>query len=193
MIKHTDISTIFAKQLEEIQDAELRKQVIEAWVQGCAKGNKTEPEQLWNMPFSLLVDCKGVSFVEHCQAVTDGALALGNAQQHYYRDMPYTIDFDRLVAGGLLHDLGKLMEIEEDGQGGWRKSHQGRCTRHPISGAILAGQLGFDDEMLNIIANHAKEGEGRPQVIETVLIKQADFATFNPLVMQEKKTLIESA
>ncbi len=191
MIQKNDITEIFGKQLDAIKDQTLRDKVVEAWVQGCAQGNKTQVEQLWRMPFSLLVDCKGLSFVEHCQAVTDGALALGHAQQNSYRHMPYQIDFDRLAAGGLLHDLGKLMEIEEDGAGGWRKSHNGRCTRHPISGAILAGQLGFDEEILNIIANHAKEGEGRPQVIATVLIKQADFATFNPLVMQEKNLLIE--
>lgn len=191
MIKQQDISEIFSQQLEQINDKKLRDQVVEAWVQACAKGHKTDVQQLWDMPFSLLVNCKGVSFVEHCQAVTDGALALGKAQQNFYRNMPYQINFDRLAAGGLLHDLGKLMEIEEDGQGGWRKSHNGRCTRHPISGAILAGELGFDEEILNVIANHAKEGEGRPQVIETVLIKQADFATFNPLVMQEKNLLIE--
>jgi hypothetical protein len=47
------------------------------------------------------------------------------------------------------------------------------------------------DEMVNIVACHAKEGEGRPQVIETVFIHQADFATFDPLVMLEKGSLIQ--
>ncbi len=41
-----------------------------------------------------------------------------------------------------------------------------------------------------MVACHAKEGEGRPQMVETVLIHQADYATFDPLVMLEKKTLI---
>lgn len=190
MISNKEITEIFAPQLEQIKDQALRDKVVEAWVVACAEGHKETVEQLWAMPFSLLVDCQGLSFVEHCQAVTDGALALGRAQEAYYRKMPYQINFDRLLAGGLLHDLGKLIEIEEDGHGGWRKSYNGQCTRHPISGAILAGKLGFDEAMLNIIANHAKEGEGRPQVVETMLIKQADFATFNPLVMQEKGQLI---
>jgi len=43
---------------------------------------------------------------------------------------------------------------------------------------------------VNIVACHGKEGEGRPQVIETVLIHQADFSTFNPLVMLQKGELI---
>jgi hypothetical protein len=43
----------------------------------------------------------------------------------------------------------------------------------------------------SVIACHAKEGEGCPQVVETVLIHQADFATFDPLVMMERNTLIQ--
>ena len=35
------------------------------------------------------------------------------------------------------------------------------------------------------------EGDGRPQVVETILIHQADFATFNPLVMLRAGQLIE--
>jgi hypothetical protein len=45
-------------------------------------------------------------------------------------------------------------------------------------------------EVINCIACHAKEGEGRPQTLETVLIHQADYATFDPLVMLQKGTLI---
>ena len=33
--------------------------------------------------------------------------------------------------------------------------------------------MGLDEEVINTIACHAKEGEGRPQVIETTLIHQA--------------------
>ncbi len=65
------------------------------------------------------------------------------------------------------------------------------CARHPISGAILAGEMGLSDELVNTIACHAKEGDGRPQVVETVFIHQADFATFNPLVMKAGGKLIE--
>jgi len=43
---------------------------------------------------------------------------------------------------------------------------------------------------VNIIGCHAKEGDGRPQRIETVLIHQADFATFDPMVMLVNGNLI---
>ena len=52
--------------------------------------------------------------------------------------------------------------------------------------AILAAQCGMPDDVVNTIACHAKEGDGASKVIETVLIHQADFATFDPLVMMSK-------
>ena len=104
--------------------------------------------------------------------------------------MPYAIDLDRLIVGALLHDVGKLMETERDGKGGYRKSRAGQLARHPISGAILAAQCGMPDDVVNTIACHAKEGDGASKVIETVLIHQADFATFDPLVMMSKGQIV---
>ncbi|MBN2383764.1 HD domain-containing protein [bacterium] len=192
MITKLDIEQVFAEQLKLVSDHDLRDKTVMLWVDMCAKGGWRSLTELEAMPFTLLTNARGISFLEHTIAVTEGAYALGKAMQKAYKKMPYTIDFDRLVVGGLLHDIGKLVEIESDGQGGYRKSFYGRCTRHPISGAIEAGQAGFGHEILNIIACHAKEGENRPQVIETVLIHQADFATFDPLTMLEKGLLIQS-
>jgi putative nucleotidyltransferase with HDIG domain len=143
------------------------------------------------MPFTLLTNSHGISFLEHTIAVTEGAMGLARAQLSVYSKMPYSIDMDRLVAGGLLHDVGKLLEIGPDGKGGYTKTHSGRCARHPISGAILTAEVGLPDEYVNTVACHAKEGEGKPQVIETILIHQADFATFDPLTFKNRGDLIE--
>lgn len=191
MITNKDIEQLFAAQLSKIKDGELRKKVVEVWVKGCEQAGWESVDELKKMPFTLLADTKGVNFIEHTVAVTEGAYALAKAQEEAYREVPYTINFDRLVAGGLLHDVGKLLEIERDGSGGYRKSRSGMCARHPISGAILAAKVGLDEETINTIGCHAKEGDGRPQVVETVFIHQADFATFNPLVMLGKAQLIQ--
>ena len=142
------------------------------------------------MPFTLLTKTQGISLVEHTIAVTEGALALADAQESAYSRMPYKVNMDRLIAGGLLHDVGKLLETEKDEKGDFRKSLKGMYARHPVSGAILAAKCGLPDDIVNTIACHAKEGEGAPKVLETVLIHQADFATFDPLVMLEKGQLI---
>jgi putative nucleotidyltransferase with HDIG domain len=192
MITDQDIRTLFASVLERIKNATLREQVVKVWVLACERGGWTAVGELKNMPFTLLTKTHGVNFIEHTLAVTEGAYGLARAQEAAYAKLPYKIDYDRLLAGGLLHDVGKLVETEKDGQGGYRKSRAGACLRHPISGTALAYEAGIRDEtVLNTIACHAKEGEGAPKCLETVLIHQADFATFDPLVMMDKGQLIQ--
>ena len=190
MISANDIETAFGGFLTQIADRHLREKVVAAWVQGCKQGGWDSIEQLRKMPFTLLTDCQGVDFISHTCAVTQGAIGLARGQEKHYDRLPYPLDFDYLVAGGLLHDVGKLLEFEPDGAGGFRKTHSGRCARHPVSGAIMAAQAGVPEEVINIIACHSKEGDGRPKRIETILIHQADFASFDPLVMLKKGDLI---
>jgi putative nucleotidyltransferase with HDIG domain len=185
-----EINELLLPWIGRIRDEELRDKVITCWETALQRSGYRTLADLEQMPFTLLTDTRGLNFVEHTLAVTAGAVGLAQAQAGHYRAMPYEVDMDRLIAGGLLHDVGKLVEIEPDGKGGHRKSRAGFCMRHPISGAALAAAVGLPDEVLNCIACHAKEGEGRPQVIETVLIHQADYATFDPLVMIAKGTLI---
>jgi putative nucleotidyltransferase with HDIG domain len=191
MIEIRDIEQLFGELLDQIYDKDIRAKTISLWLEGCRQGGWESVEQLKNMPFTLLTDTHGINFIEHTIAVTRGAMGLARAQIDTYENQPYDIDMDRLIVGGLLHDIGKLVEIEPDGSGGYRKSMAGKLMRHPISGAVMAKEAGFDDGIANIIACHAKEGDGRPQVIETVLIHQADFSTFNPLVMKNDGRLIE--
>ena len=191
MITEEEIKNLFGAQLASIKDEQMREKVVKAWHIGCQRGGWETIDDLMKVPFTLLTNTHGVSFIEHTIAVTEGALGLALAQIENYSDLPIIIDIDRLIAGGLLHDVGKLLEIEPDGQGGYRKSRNGMCTRHPISGTILAAEVGLDEDVQNTIACHAKEGEGRPKVIETILIHQADFATFDPLVYKNKGNLIE--
>jgi putative nucleotidyltransferase with HDIG domain len=191
MITDSDIQKLFGSVLERIANKDLCQKVVKVWLLACERGRWTTVEQLKNMPFTLLTNTHGINFIEHTLAVTEGAYGLAKAQESAYKKLPYKIDYDRLLAGGLLHDVGKLLEVEPDGKGGYKKSRSGACTRHPVSGTALAYEVGLRDEMLNTIACHAKEGEGAPKCLETVLIHQADFATFDPLVMLEKGTLIQ--
>lgn len=191
MITAADISTLFQAQLARIKDDDLRAKTVAAWVEAARLGGWQSVEDLKAMPFTLLAETRGLSIIEHTIAVTEGACGLARAQLDAYGTMPYKIDMDRLIAGGLLHDVGKLVEAERDGKGGFRKSRAGQYARHPVSGAIIAARAGLGDDIVNTIACHAREGEGAPKVVETVLIHQADFATFDPLVMKGKDLLIE--
>ncbi len=181
------IEELFADQLERISDLELKEKVVNIWVTAAERGG-WKPDDLEEIPFTLLTETHGINLIQHTIAVTEGAVGLADSILAAY-EPPFGIDMDLLLVGGLLHDVGKLLEYERDG-GGHTKGHWGMCARHPISGAILASEFGMPLEIINMIGCHAKEGDGRPQRIETVLIHQADFATFTPMVMLQKGFLI---
>ena len=191
MIQRKEIESVFAEMLDLIKDATLRKKVLDAWMLGVERGGWKSMAELREMPFTLAAESRGISFIEHVLVVTKGALGLAKAQMETYSKAPYRIDLDRLIAGGLLHDVGKLIEIERKSDGRHGKCRAGTLARHPLSGAMLAAEAGLSQEVVNIIACHAREGEGAPQVVETVFIHQADFAAFDPLVMKTKGLLIE--
>ncbi len=185
-----DMVELLGELLGFIKSDELGLKVAETWLDACERGGWKSVEEVRALPFTLLTNCRDIGFVEHTIAVTKGAYGLAMGQEEAYETMPYPVDYDRLIAGGLLHDVGKLVEFEKDGKGGYQMSHNGKCTGYPISGAIIAAQHGVPDEILNIIACHGDEGDGCPQVIENVFLHQADLAASNPMVMMEKGTLI---
>src|SRR5512139_1381051 len=143
MLNEADIRSLFSTVLERIQDTDLRNKVVKTWLLACERGGWRSLDELKKMPFTLLTNCHGINFIQHTLAVTEGAYGLAKAQEGAYTKLPYKLDTDRLLAGGLLHDVGKLLEVEPDGKGGFRKSRSGTCLRHPISGTTLAHEAGI--------------------------------------------------
>lgn len=185
-----NLEKAFSELTGKMEDKDLADKVIQVWVDCAVEGGWKDYEELLEMPFTLLTETDGVNLIEHTTAVTKASIGIAEAMMTTYKKMPFDINMDWLIAGGILHDVGKLMESEKvDGK--YRKSYAGQCARHPISGAIAAAKAGLPLEIQNIIATHAKEGEGAPKRIEGVFIHQADFATFDPCVMKQKGLLIE--
>ena len=125
-------------------------------------------KNLDEIPFTLLIP-DAYSYVKHVNNVANMAYEIGKARGD--------LDLDILIAGALLHDIGKLLEYEKkDGQ--ITKSKFGRYIRHPVAGAALAMEVGLNDEIINIIAAHSKEGEMVERCKEAVVIHHCDFIDF---------------
>jgi putative nucleotidyltransferase with HDIG domain len=166
-------------ELSWINDSELRSNVIAAYEDALATGGWT-PNDMGTIPFTLLIPDCPFSYLDHVRGVTRMAkLAMDEFNSIYAaKDPKFTMDNDILVAGALLHDVGKLVEYERDAQGRTVKSNLGRNLRHPFSGAHLAVKHGCPYEVAHIIANHAHEGDGTLRSPEAVLVNKADFMNF---------------
>ncbi len=93
----------------------------------------------------------------------------------------FTYDRDILIAGGILHDVGKFLEYEKDDSGKIVKSKFGKFLRHPFSGAALAYEMKLPAMVVHIIATHAHEGDNGYRCPESILVNKADFITFDTL------------
>jgi putative nucleotidyltransferase with HDIG domain len=164
-------------ELAWIKDAALRKQVTDTWVRGF-QSSPLVPEDLHQIPFTLLIPDCPVSFMEHKRAVVHIARRSAEAMREFLgRALP--IDLDTVIAGAILADVGKLLEYEKvDGR--CRQSERGRFLRHPFTGVALAIECGVPERVCHIIAAHAAEGDLVKRTLEATIVHHADFMSFLP-------------
>jgi putative nucleotidyltransferase with HDIG domain len=161
-----------------IADAALRDMCVATWEEGMQRGG-------WNladvkkMAFTLLIADCSVTFVEHTRAVTLTCVAVADVFEKIYGERN-PLNRDLLVAGALLHDVGKLLEYTFV-DGGTAKSELGTQLRHPFSGVVLAAEQGSPPEVLHMIATHAKEGDFVKRSREATVLHHADFTSFETL------------
>jgi putative nucleotidyltransferase with HDIG domain len=153
-------------EVENIQEASLKDLVIRIWLLAMERGGWTD---ITSIPFTLLLPTE-ITLVEHTRRVTRMAMAVASER--------YDIDMDLVIAGGLTHDVGKLLEYEHVA-GKVAKSRFGTLVRHPVSGYALAMEIGLPVEVAHMIAAHSAEGEKVTRTPEAILINHCDFIDFD--------------
>lgn len=162
-------------ELEWISDAGLREQVTDAWVKAFALSPLT-PEDLDEIPFTLLVPDCPVTFMQHKRCVVHIARRAAESMTEFMGHA-LRVDMDTVVAGAILADVGKLLEYEK-ADGKVRQSQRGSYLRHPFSGVALAVEAGVPDRVCHIIAAHADEGNLIRRSTEATIVHHADFMSF---------------
>ena len=161
-----------------IEDADMQEKTINVWIEAMKKSGWTF-DDLRQMPFTLLIERTSVNIIEHTRAVACCALEIAEVFGKEY-DERIQVNRDYLLAGAMLHDVGKLFEYKRV-NGKFVKSEAGKLLRHPISGATFASQHGLPQEVVHIIASHSKEGGGARNTVEAVIVNHADFVNFEAL------------
>ncbi|HIU18101.1 MAG TPA: HD domain-containing protein [Candidatus Avidesulfovibrio excrementigallinarum] len=160
-----------------LEDRTLRACCEAAFAKACREGGWT-PEDLDNIPMtlgfayapSLRTHIRAVACLAHQTYATLVAIHGNNP-----RLLP---DYPTLMAGALLHDVGKLLEYTRTPEGTYAFSQKGLLLRHPFSGAILAAQCGLPDTVTHIIAVHAREGSANPRTVEAQIVNKVDLLHF---------------
>lgn len=158
------IEKIFPE-IKKIKQSSIRSGVIQAWLLAIKKGHWKKIDMI---PFTLLIDTKK-TLIEHTRFVTRMAMAVTRQRQD--------LNMDYVIAGGLVHDAGKLLEYRKQGKK-FLKSDYGKRVRHPVSGYGLALEAGLPEEVAHIVAAHSVEGENMKRSREAIVIHHCDFIDF---------------
>lgn len=167
-----------------VQSAQLRTSIVTCYLETLQAGG-WQVQDLDEIPFTLLIPNCHVSYREHVRAVTVMCSQVFERFNSFYQDKHgYKLDYDRLITGALLHDIGKLIEYERK-DGKVVKSLMGKNLRHPFSGTAIALKNGVPSEIAHIIANHAKEGDGTLRSPEAVVVNKIDMLNFEAIKSHE--------
>jgi len=162
-------------EVNQIRDPKLKEGVLRTWQLALKRGG-WQVDDLNHIPFTLLVQTK-TTLLDHTRSVTRMAMAVARER--------HDLDMDYVIAGGLLHDVGKLLEYEKRG-GKVVKSKSGELVRHPVSGYGLTRETNLPIDVSHIVISHSDEGEKVKRTPEAILIHHCDFIDFEIAKRREK-------
>lgn len=164
-------------ELSEIADAGLQAAAVEAWAISLATSSFARISDLPGAAFPGMAVLKTGGQDVHIRGVT--RLAREMAAQMRDLNQAVDIDDDILLAGALLHDLGKPFEMDPENVARWQAdpSRDGMLPlRHTIYGAHIALAAGLPISIAHICACHSAEGENVVRSLECSIIHLADEA-----------------
>jgi putative nucleotidyltransferase with HDIG domain len=173
LLEFSDIEKCFSDELALIKNKDLQVKVVKVWQEAANRGKW---QKLDDIPFTLLIKKSG-RLTDHTKRITRLAKSV-------FDNRDENINLDYLIAGALLHDVGKLMEYEMS-NGQVIKSEFGKKMRHPVSGSKLAEEYSLPNEIVHIIFAHSKEGDTIKRSLEAIIVNHCDFIDF-----EIKKTLV---
>ena len=164
-------------EVNEIGDAALREQVVAVWADAMTQGGWSA-DDVARMPFTLLAEDVRVSFIEHVRTVCQMCIAMAKVLVESYGER-VKINRDTLIAGALLADVGKLIEFERDGAGGFRFAPMYQHLRHPFTAVGLCWKHGVAPAVMHVVATHSWEGDKFKRQPESIIFHHADFTDFD--------------
>lgn len=164
-------------EINEMKDVELRERVIDVWVLAL---RDSQWERIEDVPW-IPGRAEFITNVQHCRGVARVGMAIARALLEGVDVAPdITIDMDIVIAGGILHDVGKLLEYAPPPDLPGTKTPLGKYMMHHILGAHLAIKAGLPAEVVHCIESH-REAESFERSYEAQIIHYSDILHANAL------------
>src|SRR5262245_32803835 len=174
------------EELPEIQliaDRQLQEKVVEAWAYALANSSFKSIRDIPPAGNPDVNEAKRGDQTDHLRGVA--RLATGIAREMGSRYPELAIDMDVVLAGALVHDVGKAWEFDPVNRRRWktRQERFGRPSiRRPAYGAHICLTVGLPEEIAHIAMAHSGEGELLLRSLECMIVHQADYTFWNTLL-----------
>jgi putative nucleotidyltransferase with HDIG domain len=162
-------------ELADVKNEELRRKVVEAWAYALSETSFPRITAIPGEANPAMFALKRGSQADHLRGVARVATAIAD---DFSRAFPEAvIDRDIVLAGGLVHDVGKAWEFEPANRARWTAdgSQAGSPSlRHPVYGAHVCITVGLPEEIVHIALAHSHEGELLNRSLECIIVQRAD-------------------
>ena len=166
-----------------IGDRGLQEKVVEAWAYALVNSSFTSIRDIPPAGNPDVNEAKRGDQTDHLRGVTRLAIGIAKEMASTYPEL--AIDTDVIIAGGLLHDVGKAWEFDPANRDRWKRSQKRFCrpsVRHPAYGAHICLSVGLPEEIVHIAMAHSGEGELLVRSLECMIVHQADYTFWNTLL-----------
>lgn len=171
-------------EIEEIDDLDLRKKVIEAWLMAIDEGNYDDINDVpWWPPHEEVVGYQRQ--VDHLRDVISLSIAIAD-RLTAQRD--FTVDRNLVVAGAVLHDISKLFEFSA-GDG----DELIEWLPHPLYATYILEECGFSNHLKHIVLAHSHRSSVTPRTIEAKVVETADVLASNAIFWESTGHLYDKA
>ncbi len=157
-------------ELQKIADPDVRQKVINCWLIALEDSQWDSIEAMSFIPGRA----KFITNVQHSRGAAQIGMAMGKAIMSSQDVAPgATIDLDTIIAGCLLHDVGKMLEYTGPSNDTGERTPLGKNMMHHVLGAHLAIKAGLNAEIVHCIEAH-REPESYERSLEAKIVRWAD-------------------
>ncbi len=170
-------------EIDQIADQDLRRKTTEAWAYAIAQSSFSSIRQIPPAGSPGYQEVRRGDQTDHLRGVTRLAVGIAHEMQEAYPELE--IDMDLVLAGGLLHDVGKAWEFDPERIKRWsgeQKRYGRPSIRHPAMGAHICLTVGLPEEIAHIAMAHSGEGELLVRSLACMIVHQADYTFWNTLL-----------
>lgn len=159
-------------EISEIKNKEIAEKTLEVWARIWSESTW---ENLEDVPVWYNIPIKTATIIKHTRSVTKAAISFAKilSEMHGVK-----INCDFLIAACILHDVSKLIEIEER-NGKYEHSEIAKKFTHAYYGAHVAQEVGLPIEIVHLIFTHTYQIPMVSETYEGNILAGVDLSDFD--------------